>query len=94
MTAAWPFGTDADEHDPLTHPLPVGARVRHYGQQWPAARTGTATVREVKGPWPDGCYEYRVTAGVDFSRRTGPDNPERREAWWSSTATIPVRVAP
>ncbi len=73
-----------------THPLPVGTRVRHYGQQWAAARTGTATIRETKGPWPDGTYEYRVTAGVDFSRRTGPDNPETRETWWSSEATIPA----
>ncbi|MEV4440437.1 hypothetical protein AB0K09_15715 [Streptomyces sp. NPDC049577] len=42
----------------------------------------------MKGPWPDGSYEYRVTAGEDFSRRTGPDNPETRDARWSSTATI------
>jgi hypothetical protein len=74
----------------MTHPLPIGARVRHYGQQWPAARTGTATVREIQGPLHDGSYEYRVTAGEDFSRRTGPENPETRNAWWSSTATIPA----
>lgn len=71
-----------------THPLPVGTRVRHYGQQWPAARTGTATVREAVGPQCDGSYEYRVTAGVDFSRRTGPGNPEVRETWWSSLAVV------
>lgn len=70
------------------HPLPVGTRVRHYGQQWPAARSGTATIREVKGPWPDGSFEYRVDTTVDFSRRPGPDNPETRKAWWSSSATI------
>jgi hypothetical protein len=73
-----------------THPLPVGARVRHYGQQWPAARQGTATVREVVGPLHDSSYEYRVTATEDFSRRPGPDNPETRNTWWSSTATIPA----
>lgn len=78
----------------MNHPLPVGSRVRHYGQQWAAARAGTATIREVKGPWPDGSYEYRVTAGEDFSRRTGPDNPETREAWWSSDATIPAGTTP
>jgi hypothetical protein len=77
-----------------THPLPVGTRVRHYGQQWPAARQGTATVREVKGPYQDGSYEYRVTAGQDFSRRIGPDNPETRETWWSSTATIRTETTP
>lgn len=77
-----------------TQPLPVGARVRHYGQQWPAARQGTATIREVRGPWPDGSYEYRVDATQDFSRRPGPDNPETRETWWSSTATIPAAPTP
>lgn len=70
------------------HPLPVGSRVRHYGQQWASARSGTATVREIVGPLRDGSYEYRVTAGEDFSRLTGPDNPETRDAWWSSLATI------
>jgi hypothetical protein len=70
------------------HPLPVGTPVRHYGQQW--ARTATATVREVKGPVYDGSYEYRVTCGVDFSRRLSPDNPETRDTWWSSLATRPA----
>ncbi|WP_309031345.1 hypothetical protein [Streptomyces alfalfae] len=77
----------------MAHPLPVGTRVRHYGQQWPAARRGTATVREVKGPLHDGSYEYRVTATVDFSRQPGSDNPETRETWWSSLATIPAGAA-
>jgi hypothetical protein len=72
------------------HPLAPGTRVRHYGQQWPAARSGTATIREVQGPLHDGTYEYRVDATEDFSRRPGPDNPETRSAWWSSTATIPA----
>ncbi|MBA2951626.1 hypothetical protein [Streptomyces himalayensis] len=76
------------------HPLPVGARVRHYGQQWPAARAGTATICEAVGPLRDGSYEYRVTAGEDVSRRTGPDNPETREAWWSSDVTIPADEDP
>lgn len=74
----------------MTHPLPVGTRVRHYGQQWTAARTGTATVRAVKGPYSDGTYEYRILATEDFSRRPGPDNPETRDTWWSSEATIPA----
>ncbi|MFG2734419.1 hypothetical protein ACGFX7_06310 [Streptomyces harbinensis] len=74
----------------MTHPLPVGARVRHYGQQWPAARAGTATVRDVQGLLPDCTYEYRVQATRDFSRGPGPDNPEDRDAWWSSSATIPA----
>lgn len=71
-------------------PLEPGTRVRHYGQQWSAARQGTATVREVRGPWPDGSYEYRVDATEDFSRQPGPDNPETRSTWWSSWATVPA----
>ncbi|MER5816805.1 hypothetical protein [Streptomyces californicus] len=77
----------------MTTPLPVGARVRHYGQQWPAARTGTATVLEAKGPCSDGTWEYRVLATQDFARRPGPDNPETRETWWNSTATTPAPAA-
>lgn len=72
------------------HPLPVGTRVWHYGQQWPTAGRGTATITAVKGPWPDGTWEYRVRAGEDFSRATGPHNRETRETWWSSAATIPT----
>lgn len=72
------------------HPLPAGTRVRHYNQQWSEATAGTATVQESKGPWPDGSYEYRVLATEGFSRQPGPDNPETRDAWWSSTATIPA----
>ncbi|WP_198533185.1 hypothetical protein [Streptomyces sp. AcH 505] len=74
----------------MTQPLPVGTRVRHYGQQWPAAHQGTATVQEVKGPYSDDTYEYRVLTTVDFSRRPGPSNPETRETWLSSLATIPT----
>lgn len=77
-----------------TQPLPIGARVRHYGQQWPAAQSGTATVREIRGPWPDGLYEYQVATTQDFSLQPGPDNPETREAWWSSSATIPTTEEP
>lgn len=76
------------------HPLPAGTRVRHYGQQWAAARTGTATIREAVGPQYDGSYEYRVTAGEDLSRRTGPDDPETRETWWSSLAVVPAIEEP
>ncbi|MGW1784885.1 hypothetical protein ACWCQQ_38145 [Streptomyces sp. NPDC002143] len=74
----------------MTHPLPAGTRVRHYGQQRPAARQGTATIREAVGPLHDGSYEYRVLATVEFSRRPGPDNSETSETWWSSLATIPA----
>jgi hypothetical protein len=74
-----------------THPLPVGARVRHCGQQYPAARAGTATIVTVKGPWPDGSYEYEVETGRDFSRPPGPDNPPTDRRWWSSFATIPAK---
>lgn len=73
-----------------THPLPVGTRVYHHNQQWSAARAGTATVREVRGPYRDGSWEYRVDATADFSRQPGPANPENRSTWWNSLATIPA----
>ncbi|MER5882686.1 hypothetical protein ABT160_02540 [Streptomyces sp. NPDC001941] len=69
-------------------PLPPGTRVRHVGQQW--ARAATATIRSVDGPYPDGSYEYEVTAGQDFSRRTGPDNPETRTTRWNSRTVRPA----
>lgn len=77
------------------HPLPVGARVRHYGQQWPAAlRDGTTNVVEVMGPWPDGSYEYLVAANAEWSRQPGEDNPPTGETWqWASHGTIPVSPA-
>jgi hypothetical protein len=79
------------------HPLPIGTRFRHYGQQWAAARRGTATIHEAKGPYHDGAYEYWVTATVDFSRPPSPDNPETRETretWWASYMTIPATEEP
>ena len=76
------------------HPLPVGARVRHYGQQWPAAPTSTATINAVKGPWPDGSYEYEVATGVDFSRPPSESNPPTDRRWWSSFTTIPATAPP
>ena len=72
------------------HPLSVGTRVRHCGQQWGSARLGTATIKEIKGPYRDGSYEYLVTTGEDFSRRPGPENPETRQTWWASYTTIPA----
>lgn len=71
--------------------LPAGTRVKHVNQQW--ARTATATIRDIKGPYNDGSYEYLVTAGVDFSRPLGPDNPETHETWWSSLAVRPIEEA-
>lgn len=72
------------------HPLAVGTRVRHMGQQWGTARFGTATIQEVKGPYYDDSYEYLVTTGEDFSRSPGPGNPETRQTWWASYTTIPA----
>lgn len=48
-------------HDNRT-PLPVGARVRSIGQQYPdAIRLGTATiVRVIKQHAVDGTWEYEV----------------------------------
>lgn len=77
----------------MSTPLPVGARVTHLNQQWASRRVapeGTAEIVEVRGPFYDGNYEYRVLACRDFSRRPGPDNPMVRETWWSSLA---VRAA-
>lgn len=74
----------------MSHPLTPGTRVYHHGQQWTAARKGTAIVREAKGPYHDGSWEYRVDATRDFSRRPGPANPMDRSTWWSSSATHPA----
>lgn len=64
-----------------TNPLPAGTRVRHYGHQWPEAhRDGTGNIREAKGPYPDGSYEYLVDV------EDGSTTPR----WWSSFATIHV----
>lgn len=70
------------------HPYPDGTRVYHAGQQWHRSHMGgTASVVSSEGPYHDGTYEYEVMAGVEFSRRTGPDNPEVRATRWSSLAT-------
>lgn len=74
-------------------PFPVGTLVRHSGQQW-ATRIPTGEIREVKGPYSDGAWEYLVRTGKDFSRRLGPDNLPARETWWASYATVPVAPAP
>ena len=69
------------------HPLPIGTRVCHQGQQWHRSHMGgTATVVGVYGPLRDGTFEYRVMAGVEFSRQTDGDNPEERLTDWSSSA--------
>lgn len=62
-----------------------GARVYHVAQIW--ARTlpgGTGYVLRSEGPDHRGNYEYLVLTGEDFSRRTGPDNPEHHAVWWPS----------
>ncbi|MEU4999318.1 hypothetical protein [Streptomyces sp. NPDC021622] len=62
----------------------------HINQQWARSLPdGTATVIDRKGPWPDGSWEYQVLAACDFARRSGPDNPESRTAWWPSWAATP-----
>jgi hypothetical protein len=45
-------------------------------------------------PGPAAAAQHRVTAGKDFSRRPGPGNPETRDAWWSSLATIRPEAEP
>jgi hypothetical protein len=71
-----------------THPLPVGTHVRHAGQQW--ARTATAVIRDVMGPYNDGAYEYLVDACREFSRRPGLDNPMDDRKQWASYQTLPA----
>lgn len=76
------------------HPLPVGTRVRHIGQQWShAIRVGTGNIIGSKGPYHDGAYEYLVRTTKDFSRRSSDDNPETSERWWASYATVPATAA-
>lgn len=77
----------------MSAPLPVGTRVVHISQEWAHSwniPNGTAEIVEVRGPYNDGSWEYRVLATQDFSRRPGPDNPMDRETWWSSLATRAV----
>lgn len=76
----------------MPEPLPVGTAVTHVSQQWaPRILGGTAVIREVKGPYYDGSFEYLVCACRDFSRRPAADNPMDRETWWSSLAVRPAR---
>lgn len=66
--------------------LEVGDRVFHVGQEWARSLIGgTAKITGVEETrWG---FEYTVLAGEDFSRHTGPDNPEVRVAQWSSQMT-------
>ena len=78
----------------MTAPLKPGARVFHGGQIWARSLPGgTGEVIRVEGPDHRGDYEYLVRCGEDFSRRTGPDNPETRETWWSSRHAVPAKEA-
>ena len=64
-------------------PLPVGSRVRHYGQQYPTAYSnGTGNVAAIDGPCRDGSWEYLIYHDVN-GFTSGP-------SWWSSLRTIPV----
>jgi hypothetical protein len=76
--------------DDLTHPLPFGLRVRNYGQQFPGAFQGTATVMEAAPavPRPGIGYEYVVL--VDAAHRHGM--PALRE--WAHDVTIPATFEP
>lgn len=75
------------------HPLPVGAKVFHSGQQWARSLDGgTAVVRKVIGPLRDGAYEYVVDACQEFSRRPGPDNPMDWRTQWASYYTQPAHT--
>jgi hypothetical protein len=76
---------------PTNHPFPPGTRVRHGAQIWAClSAEGTAEVIRAEGPDHRGDYEYLVRTGQDFSRPTGPDNPETRETWWASYRTLPA----
>jgi hypothetical protein len=69
------------------HPLAVGARVRHYGQQYPEAKAGTATILQVK-PQSDGHYEYQVQRDAPLVEGL-PNTP----TWWASYMTYPALTA-
>lgn len=69
------------------HPYPAGLRVRNFGQQYPEARQGTATLlKVVRGPFTvqgdEGLYEYLVRADTRLPGMY-------REVEWSSEATVP-----
>lgn len=64
------------------HPFPPGTRVRHYGQQYPEALEGTATVLEVHEERTGG-WEYLVQR----DRPIFPDSPNQ-PTWWASYHTI------
>lgn len=82
------FFTVLREPSRTEHPCRIGTRVSHYGQKWHRAHMGgTATVTGAEGPYSDGSYEYTVHGVRDFSRRSGPDNPEDAVHTWSSVAT-------
>lgn len=73
-------------------PLSAGDRVFHAAQIWARSlKGGTAVILEVQGPDRLGEYEYLVRTGEDFSRRTGPDNPEVRKTRWASYNTMKAR---
>lgn len=67
------------------HPLPVGTRVRHSGQQWRSARRyGTGEIIEVKGPYHDGAYEYLIRHDPGATPGWG----SRPNSWWASYRTV------
>lgn len=69
------------------HPLPLRTRVRHSGQQWPAAYLdGTGEILETKGPDHRGDYEYLIKHDAGFSGVGPPAEP----SWWASYRTHPV----
>ena len=78
----------------MSDPLKPGDRVFHGGQIWARSLPGgTGEVIRAEGPDHRGDYEYLVRTGEDFSRRTGSDNPETREVWWSSRHASPAEEA-
>lgn len=73
----------------VSHPLPVGTRVRHYGEQYIEVEYGgTGVIVEVKGPYGDRSYEYLVQR--DKARWPGEGDPPE-PSWWASYMTrIPL----
>lgn len=68
----------------MSEPLPIGTRVRHYGEQYTRARTwGTANI--VGYFQVGGHLEYRVKRDQPLY----PGAPSVTE--WSSEMTIPVQ---
>ena len=66
------------------HPLPLLTRVRNYGEQYPEAMRGTATIVEARTSSVGG-HEYLVQRDAPIFEGL-PNSP----AWWASHMVCPA----